>query len=157
MGRYLEIASQVIAEQDACKASTIPESVSALGELPYAPTPNHEPDPYAKWFLALIDRMRANPMSPECLPWLAENNVALHRLLTSVLQDKLEELWDKRAPIGAFQFILDRIWDTHRTARELYGAHLAAQTEPNSTPKTTSDLFRTPLGDGDRPGVEEVE
>ncbi len=114
------------------------------------PAQTNWPDLYAECFLSLIDRMRANPMPQQCLPWLAEAHATLHRLLTKVLQDRLEELWDKRAPIGAFQFILDRIWDAHRTARELYAAHTAgqAQTKPTDAPKTLKGDFRTPTGDG---------
>jgi hypothetical protein len=144
MGRYLEIARRVIAEQDAQKAEGAPVAVESASE----PTQH---DPYAERFLALIDRLRADPLPPEGGSWTAQNHAALYRLMTVVLLDKLAELWDKHAPVGAFQFILDRIEDAHRAARKLYAAHLVGQTEPPCDPKTCKHVFRTPrTGGGSR-------
>ena len=127
MGSYLKTARKFVGELDAMasKAAIPPQLLVA--------------DPYAERFNTLIDRMRANPMPPACLQWLAAHHSALHRTLTVALPDRLDDIWTERKHIGAFVFILDRIWDAHRTGRELYAKRI----------ETTLDLFRKPTGRAD--------
>lgn len=89
--------------------------------LPGADPNLHRDRAYVAAFEAAMDEMRAATMPEGCLPWLAESDSRLYRLLTKALPDNLQEVWATPGDhLPAFQWVLDRIVDAHRKARQLY-------------------------------------
>jgi hypothetical protein len=119
------------------------ETITPTGWIMQRLSPAQRDQSYVSAFEAAMDKMRAEPMTEGCLKWLAEHNPPLHRLLTTSLPDKLQEVWDTPGDHrAAFEWVLDRIWDAHRAARKLYGerdAQGALKTTPSEMgPESTA-------------------
>ena len=83
-----------------------------------------EPTPEDKLYSEMandaLDRIAARPYLPGAVAWLKQAYPDIHRELTVTLPRKIDQLWDRRAPIGFFRAILDRWAELHAHVIELY-------------------------------------
>lgn len=56
--------------------------------------------------------------------WLEGVQPELYRLLTSILPDKVHDLWSRHEALADFDAILTRLVETHRQACDIYRQHL---------------------------------
>ena len=82
------------------------------------PTP--EDKPYSEMANDALDRIAARPYLPGAIAWLRRAYPDIHRELTTTLPQKVDQLWERHAPLGFFQAVLNRWVEVHAHVIELY-------------------------------------
>lgn len=81
---------------------------------------NQFADPYQSRTLAAVKQLCRPDYPAGMIPWLEAAHPEYHRLLTTILPDRIDELWRARAPIKEFDGVLARLVETHRLSCKAY-------------------------------------
>jgi len=94
---------------------------------------------YAERAQAALEAINQPNYPAGMIAWLESEQPELYRMLTSILPDRIHDLWSRHASFFEFDAVLARLVETHRRACELYRAE---------APKSTKQDFGTLRGDG---------
>ena len=79
---------------------------------------------YYEWRTKIALQQLCRPDYPAgMIPWLAAFSPALYDELTSRLPDRIQRLWDSRAPFAVFDEACYELVECHRSAVELFRKH----------------------------------
>jgi hypothetical protein len=80
-------------------------------------------DPYAVRMRRVWECLCQPEYPAGMIPWLADFSPALYGKLTSRLPDRIQRLWQSRAPIVAFEAACRELVECHRSAVVLFRWH----------------------------------
>jgi hypothetical protein len=79
---------------------------------------------FYEWRMGVALEQLSHPDYPAgVIQWLAAFSPALHQELTSRLPNKIQRLWEARAPIPDFEAACTELIECHRSAIELFRRH----------------------------------
>ena len=107
MGRYLDIAKKAIREPR--------RSHSAPGKS--------NSNPYADRMRAAWCEINRSHHPAGMIVWLGGTHTDLYKKLTGYLPDKIQRLWEARAPLSDFEAACTELVECHRSAVELFRRH----------------------------------
>ena len=79
-----------------------------------------ETSPYQERLREALNRVCKEDYLPGTLHWLEGADTERHRLITEYLPDEISSLWERRAPLSLFQWLLDRWVEAHENVCALF-------------------------------------